>query len=64
MVTDGLVEAFDVAFLMIRQLVDVDMLRCDPETPGSVCQWIVIVARGVSNGSRDLDCGILEEELS
>ena len=35
LVTDDLVEVFDVdvTFLMFRQLVVVDMLFCDPETP-------------------------------
>ena len=64
LVTDVLVEAFDVTLLMVRQLVVVGMLRCESKTPGVVCQWIVTVARGFSNGSRDLGCGILEEELS
>ena len=64
LVTNGLIKAFDVAFLMVQQLVCVGMLHYDPETPGVVCQWIVSVARDFFNGIRDLDCGILEEELS
>ena len=41
LVEDDLVEAFDVTFLMVRQLVGVVMVRCDPESPGRVTQWIV-----------------------
>ena len=40
LVTDGLVESFDVTFLMFRQLVGIGILLCDPETPGLVTQWI------------------------
>ena len=41
LVTDGLVEGFDVIFLVIRQLVVVGIQLFDPETPGLVTQWIV-----------------------
>ena len=41
LVTDGLVEGFDVTLLMFRQLVVVGILICDPETPGLVTKWIV-----------------------
>ncbi len=62
--SDGLVKAFDVTFLMVRQLVGVVMLLCKPESPGLVTEWIVTGERVFSDGSRDLDCDILEEELS
>ena len=39
--TDGLVERFDVTFLMFRQIVGVGILIFDLETPGLVTQWIV-----------------------
>ena len=41
LVTDGLVETFDVTFLMFRHLVGVGILLSDLETPGIVTQWIV-----------------------
>ena len=41
LVANGLIKAFDVAFLMVRQLVGVGMLHCEPESPGGVTQWIV-----------------------
>jgi hypothetical protein len=41
LVVNDLIKAFEVTFLMVRQLVVVDMLRCDPESPGRVTQWIV-----------------------
>ena len=41
LVVNGLIKAFDVAFLMVRQLVGVGMLRCEPVSPGSVKQWKV-----------------------
>ncbi len=41
LVVDGLIKAFDVTFLMVRQFVVVGILRCEPESPGRVTQWIV-----------------------
>ena len=41
LVTNDLIKAFDVAFLMVRQLVGVGMLRCESVSPGSVKQWKV-----------------------
>ena len=41
LVANGLIKSFDVTFLMVRQLVVVDMLRCEPESLGEVNQWIV-----------------------
>ena len=38
LVVNDLIETFDVTFLMVRQLVGVGMLRCEPENPGVVCQ--------------------------
>jgi hypothetical protein len=41
LVTNGLIKSFDVTFLMVRQLVVVGMLRCEPESPDRVKEWIV-----------------------
>ena len=59
-----LIKAFDVTFLMVRQLVVVGMLVCEPESPGLVTEWIVTGERGFSDGSRDLGYGIQDEEWS
>ena len=41
LVTDDLVKAFDVTFLMVRHLVGVDLLLYEPESPDLVTEWIV-----------------------
>ena len=51
LVTDDLVKAFDVTFLMVRQLVVVGMLVCEPESPGLVTEWIVTGERGSPMGA-------------
>ena len=42
LVVDDLVEAFDVTFLVFRQLVGVGILLYESETPGLVTEWIVV----------------------
>ena len=64
LVTDNVVEGFDVTFLMFRQLGVIGMVIYDPEDPVFVTQRIVAGESGFSDGCRDLDYGILEEELS
>ena len=41
LVVNDLVKAFDVTFLMVRQLVGVGMMLYKPESPGLVTEWIV-----------------------
>ena len=44
LVANGLIKSFDVTFLMVRQLVVVGILCCEPESPDRVKEWLVSVS--------------------